>query len=211
MYLQDQAFPGSGEATLRFDKRVDAPTATAIKASGQEETPRDVRALWPELVERVYQGDHRAAVDMARLCRPGIHLLLKLNLGAVGLDHLVDETVAGAVDCVRRGRIREPRDLADFVRSVIQRQAPKSGHGASDQARARRRSVSIERALRNFRPDEKLWLRRFYVEGWESAQISAASGMSESAFSELRRRLREEAGIPSNTSRTQRAAAANSV
>lgn len=209
MYLQDQAFPGSGEATLRFDKRVDATIATAIQAGGEEETPRDVRAIWPELVERVYQGDHRAAVDMARLCRPGIHLLLKLNLGAVGLEHLVEETVAGAVDSVRRGRIREPQDLADFVRSVIQRQAPQSGHGASDQARARRRAVGIERALRSFAPAEQLWLRRFYVEGWEAAQIAAASGMSESAFSDLRRRLREEAGIAPGTPRARHATAAN--
>lgn len=210
MYFQERSLPLAGEATLQFDHHVDAPAAEV----SQEEAPRDARAVWPGLVARVRRGDPRAAADLARLCRPGVRLLLKLNLSAVGLDRIVEETIAGALDEIRRGWIREPRDLSAFVRTVIERLAPAPGsRGASDQARARRRSSELETALRVFPPAEQTWLRRFYIEGWEAAQVIAASGMSEAEFSELRRRLRQQAGLPGysvapkETLRVRRAAA----
>lgn len=193
MYFQDRTLPLAGEATLQFDHHDDAPAV----AASHEEAPRDARAVWPGLVARVRRGDPRAAADLARVCRPGVRLLLKLNLSAVGLDRIVEETIAGAVDEIRRGWIREPGDLAAFVRTVIERLAPSSARrGASDHARARRRSSDLEAALRAFPPNEQIWLRRFYSEGWEAAQIITASGMSEAEFSELRRRLRQHAGLP---------------
>ncbi len=200
MYFQERILPTAGESTLQFDKEVDAPAAEA----SQEETPRDARAVWPGLVARVRRGDPRAAADLTRLCRPGVRLLLKLNLSAVGLDRIVEETIAGALEEIRSGWIREPRDLSAFVRTVIERLAPAPGsRGASDQARARRRSSELETALRAFPADEQIWLRRFYIEGWEAAQVIAASGMSEAAFSELRRRLRQQAGLPGYPSAEQ--------
>jgi hypothetical protein len=142
-------------------------------------------------------------------------LILKLNLSAVGLDRIVEETIAGALEEVRRGWIREPRDLSAFVRTVIERLSPESPRGgASDQAKARARARDLEIALNAFEPAERIWLRRFYIDGWDSLRISLSSGISIEEFAGLRRRLRIEAGLlgvlpASGTLRVRRASAGN--
>ncbi len=169
-----------------------------IEAPRVGESGRPPRAVWQGIAARIRRGDPEAVADFDQLCRPGIRLLLKLNLSGVGLDRVVDGTIAGAVDGIRQGWIREPRHLATFVRGVIKREAwPGARPGASDQARIRQRATDMEEALRRFAPVEREWLRRFYLDGWDVPRIIDESGMTADEFADLRRRLREAAGLGS--------------
>jgi hypothetical protein len=167
-----------------------------IEAPRVGDTARQPRAVWQGIAARIRRGDPDAVADFDQLCRPGIRLLLKLNVSGVGLDRLVEETVDGAVDGIRQGWIREPRHLASFVRGVIERAAwPGARPGATDQARVRQRAQEMEEALGRFAPVEREWLKRFYLDGWDLPRILEASGMTVDEFADLRQRLRATAGL----------------
>ncbi|MBM3735458.1 MAG: sigma-70 family RNA polymerase sigma factor [Acidobacteria bacterium] len=159
------------------------------------EAPR-VGSKWAAIVAQIRRGDADAEIAFDELCRPGIRLLLQLNVSSVGLERLAEETVAGAVDAVRRGWIREPKHLATFVRSVIERHTPAAAClGASAQARVRQRALEIEQALAAFTPAEQECLRRFYSDGWDVARIVSETGVPAEEFSRLRQRLRAASGV----------------
>ncbi len=197
MYLFEPDSPRLVDSHSRVAEEIDSETPEGTPVAAPDRgMPDDPRSAWPGLVARIRRSAADAESEFARMCRPGVHLLMKLNLSPIGLDSLVDETLAGAVREIRGGWLREPRHLAAFVRSVIDRHAsPESRPGASDQARARARAAEVERILRQFPPVERTWLLRFYAEGWSIERIVSESGMTVDEFLELRRKMRERAGL----------------
>jgi hypothetical protein len=80
------------------------------------------RLRWHSLVLRVAAREETADWEFRDHYAAGIRVMLRRSLGSIGLDALVDETLAGALEEVRRGSIREPLHFVQFVRSVIERQ-----------------------------------------------------------------------------------------
>ena len=80
------------------------------------------RLRWHSLVLRLAAREETADCEFRDHYAAGIRVMLRRSLGSIGLDALVDETLAGALEEVRRGSIREPLHFVQFVRSVIERQ-----------------------------------------------------------------------------------------
>jgi RNA polymerase sigma-70 factor, ECF subfamily len=77
---------------------------------------------WPELVQRIQQGDESGMETLYRMFARGIRFYLCRQLGPQELDDKVHDTFLIVVQAIRRGDVREPERLMGFVRTVVRRQ-----------------------------------------------------------------------------------------
>ena len=155
----------------------------------QVESPAEV--AWARLADRLRAGDPEAPSAFTETYRRGVRLLFRRYVGAIGVDQIVDEALAGVVDGVRSGSIADPAGMVRFVREIMSRHqrerqpgaaplraAPAVAQGVSETLRRRQKAALLEQALRQFNPAERRALKSYYVEGQDIAALLAAAGLS---------------------------------
>ncbi|MBL8295685.1 MAG: hypothetical protein JNN08_27815 [Bryobacterales bacterium] len=166
-------------------------------AAEPRDDPDSQHRLWNRLAARVRAGDPTATVDFSSAYRRGIRLLFRRYLGPIGIEGLVDEAMAGAVEELRRGWIAEPRDLVHFVRGVIARHqgtrrlepVGPTVQGVSEKLHMRKQAALIETALRHFSARDRQVLESYYLKGEPLAAALESAGMTETDFERLKSRL----------------------
>jgi DNA-directed RNA polymerase specialized sigma24 family protein len=162
------------------------------------------RQRWAELNRRILNGDEHARREFLRQYAPGVRGLLRRQLGAVGLERLLNETLDGALNEIERGEMREPRDLVRFVRQVAVRgrrlkaQPGQTPHvstapilSAADHTLLRKRIQAADRALASLSTNEREILVSYYSRGFTKQDIEVEFNISVEEFENLRERLIE--------------------
>jgi hypothetical protein len=157
---------------------------------------------WLALAARLIGGDRQASEDFRREFTPGIRLLAQRQLGNIGLDPLITETVEGALFEIKNGNVRTPADITRFVRGVLARQrrlaeSPDPPRGVlsvprmtpSDRTRLRHEIERMSGALGNLSRRERQMLICFFVRGFSELDIEAEFNVSREQFLGLRERL----------------------
>jgi DNA-directed RNA polymerase specialized sigma24 family protein len=122
------------------------------------------RTAWPELVERVRQGDQKAMEDLYTVLSGGIRFYLWRQLGAQDLNDKVHDLFLTVTESIRSGELREPERLMGYVRTVVRRQVAGHIHTARQQ-RNYWFQLDFGTALRDQRPNaEHRVIRRQYSE-----------------------------------------------
>lgn len=189
----------------RRDRRATMPEAVAESSTAPQpdpaveprDDPDSQHRLWNRLSGRVRSGDPAAAADFSSAYRRGIRLLFRRYLGPIGIEGLVDEAIAGAVEEVRRGWIAEPRDLVHFVRGVIARHQGTSRlepvgpnvQGVTEKLQMRKQAALLKNALGHFSAAERDVLECYYLKGEPLAVVLESAGMTEADFERLKSRL----------------------
>lgn len=172
------------------------------RTAAGEDDPESQLGLWNRLAARVRSGDPAAAADFSAAYRRGVRLLFRRYLGPIGIDGLVDEAVAGAIDELRRGWINEPHDMVHFLREIIARHQEVRQPGAgrlepvvgavqsvTEKLEQRKLAALIESALRQFTAEERAALGRYYLNGEPLAVVLEAAGLTVTDFERLKSRL----------------------
>jgi len=194
----------------RQDRRAAFPEGSAQSSGASEprrtaagkDDPESQLGLWNRLAARVRSGDPAAAADFSAAYRRGVRLLFRRYLGSIGIDGLVDEAVAGAIDELRRGWINQPHDMVHFLREIIARhqevRQPGSGRlepvagavqSVTEKLEQRKLAALIESALRQFTAEERTALGRYYLKGEPLAVVLEAAGWTVTDFERLKSRL----------------------
>jgi hypothetical protein len=160
------------------------------------------RLRWHTLVLRVAAREETADWEFRDHYAAGIRAMLRRSLGSLGLEALVDETLAGALEEVRRGLIREPLHFVQFVRSVIERQH--QGEAMSrqlarlspavttvDRLRLQETAKAVQEALMTFSKRERDILVGYYSRGLTPYDLECLHGASSEELGGLRSRLQE--------------------
>jgi DNA-directed RNA polymerase specialized sigma24 family protein len=170
-----------------------------MSLTGEEAIERE-RRLWRALAMKI--SAREAGLEDAFQARyaTGVRAMLRRALGPAGLDSLVKETLAGAMDEIRRGVLREPRHFVHFVRSVVDRQLrekaavserPAGRYSYVDRMRLRETQLSVERALGEFTPLERAILTSYYTEGITRHEVERRFGVGGELLDLLRARMQE--------------------
>ncbi|MEP7362452.1 MAG: hypothetical protein ABI972_04285 [Acidobacteriota bacterium] len=178
-----------------------SPTETGSNLREPPEIEAE-RQRWSALARRVAAGDERAGWEFRTHYAAGIRVMLRRSLGSIGLEALVDETLAGALEEVRRGVIQEPMHFVQFVRSVIERQ--QQGESMSrklgrmtpalttvDMRRLKETTRSVEDALMTFSKREREILVGYYARGLTRYDLECLHGTTNDELDALRMRLQE--------------------
>jgi len=160
------------------------------------------RLRWHSLVLRLAAREETADCEFRDHYAAGIRVMLRRSLGSIGLDALVDETLAGALEEVRRGSIREPLHFVQFVRSVIERQ--EQGEAMSrtlarvspalttvDRLRLKETTNAVQEALMTFSKREREILVDYYSRGLTPYDLECLHGATSEELDGLRSRLQE--------------------
>jgi len=191
--------------TDRFDApqgQTDAATPES-DASARDESAlmRAEREKWTALARRVQAGDQAACAEFRNNYYTGVRVMLKRTLGSMGLEALVDETLAGALAEIQRGRLGDPRDFIRFLRLVIERQQVASTNRqppwatpvmtTMDRIRMRETTRTLERALMSFTKRERDILVGYFSRGLTRHDLECTYGASEAELDSLRMRLQD--------------------
>lgn len=189
--------------------RLSAPHESADLVSPQSDaTARDESTLmaaerdkWVALARRVEAGDNQAYNEFRNNYYTGVRVMLKRSLGSVGLEAFVEETLAGAMEEIRKGRIREPREFIRFLRTVIERQQVAATHRqppwatpvmtTMDRIRMRETARTFERALMSFTKRERDILVGYFSRGLTRHDLECTYGATEAELDSLRSRLQD--------------------
>lgn len=168
---------------------------------GSEGVIESERRLWRELARGIEAGEAGAEEAFHERYAAGVRALLRRTLGPAGLDALVKETLAGAVEEIRRGVLREPKHFVHFVRSVGDRRlgADEAGEARrgtdrlshADRMRLRETQLAVERALAEFTPVERDILASYYSRGFTKRDIESRYGIDGAVLDNLRMRMQE--------------------
>jgi DNA-directed RNA polymerase specialized sigma24 family protein len=162
------------------------------------------RQRWADLSQGILDGSHAARNEFFRRYSPGVRAVLRRQVGAVGLERLVSETLDGALLEIEQGKIREPRDLVRFVRNVAGRTRRLRAHpqparpvgspavlSLADRTAIRERIQAADKALAAFTPVEREILICYYARGFTRQDIECEFDMPAAEFELLRDRLVE--------------------
>ena len=160
------------------------------------------RRKWRSLVVRIVSGDAEACPEFRVHYATGIRVMLRRSVGSIGLEALVEETLAGALEEVRRGSIQEPIHFVQFVRSVIERQHQGDvanrkvaqmlpGLATVDRLRLKETSRALEDALMTFSKREREILVGYYARGLTRYDLECLFGTTNEELDSLRNRLQE--------------------
>jgi hypothetical protein len=153
-------------------------------------TPRETSARFDALALRIRRGDERAPADFHLEFRAGVRALFRKHLGGVAVDRMTEEAIAGSVEEIRRGWIRDLRDLLLFFHELARQYPQTKGlAGATDQCRVRVKAARIEQEMRHLSQAQREALRLYYVEGWTAARAQARTGISADEFRAGREQL----------------------
>ena len=165
-------------------------------------TPPEGEATWRHLTGQIRAGEADAPEAFLAAYRRGVRLLFRRYVGTIGIDQVVEEAMAGAIDGVRHGWIREPSDLVHFIRQVIRRHQRdrqpdsrglsvlgNSAQGVTETLRMRKKAAMLELALRHFSPEEREALERYYLRGEPLDSVLTSAGLAHAEFDQLKARL----------------------
>jgi hypothetical protein len=158
-------------------------------------------ADWPRLVQGIRENSMSAVLEFKEKYRRGVTVFLRRQVGAVGLELLVEEVLDGAVSEIAGGRVVAAGDLVHFLRNVLERELlirnldPARSlvalATATDHARLTREAGFIKQALVTFTEPEQRALRSYYDGELTAEQAAATAGIPADAFARLRERLYE--------------------
>jgi len=167
-----------------------------------ESAQRDnTSALWKRMVDGVRSGEDSAIAEFHQTYGSGVAVLLRRRLGPVAGERLAKEVLAGALDAIRRGTIREPRDMVRFLNRVLDLHADAAPSepllGANDRARIHVKAARVRAVLAGFSVRERELLGRYYGQGADPRTF----GVPEAEWEELHGRFlaalkREQAPRP---------------
>jgi RNA polymerase sigma-70 factor (ECF subfamily) len=180
-------------------------------------TARSTTVDWPELVQRIQQGDESGMEDLYRIFARGIRFYLCRQLGPQELDDKIHDTFLIVVQAIRRGEIREPERLMGFVRTVVRRQvAAHIDHMVHNRREQINLDVSVRVADRRRNPEQSAAFRqktqfmldilkqladrdrailtRFYLHEQSQEQICSEMNLTETQFRLLKSRAKARFG-----------------
>jgi len=171
-------------------------TTTYSPAVGSLSTP--VARVGPKacdaLIAQIHDGDS-AAVERFRMdYSPGVRALFDHHLGKIGLDDLVTQTMTGALEEIKRGRIGTSQDWTRFVRAVLARK--KQSADPAIPRVAVNLGTTVTTALAAVRSDERRMLSRFYVDGCSIPEIEREFAIPAVEISALLDRFRQSVRAP---------------
>src|ERR1700722_20541495 len=77
---------------------------------------------WPNLVERIRDGDPSAMEELYKMFSTGIRFLLYRRLGPQDLDDKVHDVFVIVTEAICKGELGEPERLMGYVHTVVRRQ-----------------------------------------------------------------------------------------
>ena len=183
----------------------------------EQQTSSNIEPCWPDVVERIRNGDPLGMEELYRVFAKGIRFFLYRQLGPHDLDDKVHDAFLTVAQSIRNGDLREPERLMGYVRTIVRRQI--AAH-IEDAVHARRNHADIEGGvvLSDRRPDpergaiehqnEELALRvlnsigkrdrevlvRFYLEEQSSDEICRAMRLTETQFRLIKSRAKARFG-----------------
>jgi len=116
------------------------PNFESFEEKSFEENPS-----WPELVERLRNGDSSALEELYRIFAKGVRFFIYRQLGPQDLDDRVHDIFLTVTESILNGELREPERLMGYVRTVVRRTV--AAH-IDNAVNARRNHVELEPALR---------------------------------------------------------------
>lgn len=159
------------------------------------------REKWVDLARRVRAGDPSAGTEFRGNYSTGVRVMLKRSLGTMGLEALVEETLAGALAEIQKGKLADPREFVRFLRTVIERQQVAASHRqppwatpvmtTMDRVRMRETARTLERALMSFSKRERDILVGYFSRGLTKHDLECTYGASEAELDSLRMRLQD--------------------
>jgi RNA polymerase sigma-70 factor (ECF subfamily) len=176
-----------------------------------------VKSAWPDLVQRLRDGEQSAMEDLYRVFSGGIRFYLWRQLGAQDLTDRVHDLFLVVTESIRNGDLREPERLMGYVRTVVRRQVAGQIHRRNVQRRSwfqldfgtalhdgrpsaeyrvirREYSELALRILSTMRQRERDVLVRFYLKEQPAADICREMELTETQFRLLKSRAKARLG-----------------
>jgi hypothetical protein len=178
--------------------RLHSPFAQPVRETAPAPVPDgpDGHRTWRSVTARIRNGDTAAVAEFHAGYSRGVLLLLRRSAGMLPAERLIEGVMRGAVEEIKRGWIRAPRDLLFFVRSVasrqIQSQTGELAASASEHFRIQEKARRLERALAGLLPSERDAMIRHYLDGCPMKQLARETGLDLAALRRLKAQLREE-------------------
>ena len=189
---------------LREFPEFENPGSQTDAGNGIPEAPEieAERIRWRSLALRVAGGDEKAGWEFRKHYAAGIRVMLRRSVGSIGLEALVDETLAGALEEVRRGTLLEPMHFVQFVRSVIERQQQGEANSRKlarmtpalttvDRRRLKETTKNLEDALMTFTKHERDILVGYYARGLTRYDLECMFGTTNDEIDALRNRFQD--------------------
>jgi RNA polymerase sigma-70 factor (ECF subfamily) len=107
---------------------------------------------WPNLVERIRDGDPSAMEELYKMFSTGIRFLLYRRLGPQDLDDKVHDVFVIITEAICNGELREPERLMGYVHTVVRRQVA-SHIDRAVHLRRNRVDVDFQESVSDKRPD----------------------------------------------------------
>jgi RNA polymerase sigma-70 factor, ECF subfamily len=169
------------------------------------------KASWPDLVQRVRDGEQSAMEDLYRVFSDGIRFYLWRQLGSQDLNDRVHDLFLTITESIQSGELREPERLMGYVRTVVRRQVAGHIHTVRQQRRnwfqldfattlldshpspehrvIRRQFNDVAlRILSTMRHREREVLARFYLQEQSADEICQEMELTETQFRLLKSR-----------------------
>ena len=172
---------------------------------------------WPDLVERIRNGEQAAMEELYRVFSKGIRFYLCRQLGPQDLDDKVHDIFMIITQSIQRGELREPDRLMGYVRTIVRRQVAAhidgvvqarrnqtdidsgpaiSDHTPSPEKRLiERQNVELaKRILNSLHKRDREVLIRFYLEEQTADQICRDMNLTETQFRLIKSRAKARFG-----------------
>ena len=172
---------------------------------------------WPDLVERIRNGDPCAMEQLYRVFSKGIRFFLCRQLGPQDLDDRVHDIFMIITQSIQKGELREPERLMGYVRTVVRRLV--AAH-IDDAVHARRNQTDLDygaglsdshpnpertlinqenanlarRILNSLHQRDREVLVRFYLQEQTPGQICTEMQLSETQFRLIKSRAKARFG-----------------
>jgi RNA polymerase sigma-70 factor, ECF subfamily len=166
-----------------------------------------------DLVNRIQNGETDGMEELHRLFSQEIRSYLSPQIGPQGLEERLRDALALVIQAIRRGEVREPERLLDFIRTAVNRQVTDNvdgvvhvkaeesaiesagdviyaeGFPASGTMR-REEEELMKRVLRELSDRDREILTRFYLQEQSQSKICLEMGLSETYFRLLKSRAK---------------------
>ncbi|HYW43880.1 MAG TPA: sigma-70 family RNA polymerase sigma factor [Bryobacteraceae bacterium] len=172
---------------------------------------------WPDLVERIHDGDPCAMEELYRVFSKGIRFFLCRQLGPQDLDDKVHDVFMIITQSIQKGELREPERLMGYVRTIVRRLV--AAH-IDDAVHARRNQTDLDygaglsdnhpnperclinqensdlarRILNSLHHRDREVLVRFYLKEQTPGQICTEMQLSETQFRLIKSRAKARFG-----------------
>jgi len=176
-----------------------------LKASGAANTAA--------LVKRILEGDPNAETELFERYRRGVHAVIRHNDGYASVDDLSQDTFLIALEKIRKGELREPEKLREFIcgiaKNLARRYAEKSrsrtemglecaeviadpAPGPYAQLLQKEEIETVRQVIEQLPQDrDREALRRFYCDKEDKERICADLGLTVARFNKVLSRARK--------------------